>query len=114
LSMERKITLEKQIQQAILDYCFTKRLLAWRIPLSAAMYTKPDGELVHRRNPMAGFPDIAVVVGGRLIAIEVKRPKGVLSQLQRDWIEKLEQAGAIAGVATSVDEAEKLIARACA
>lgn len=63
----------------------------------------------------AGIPDILAITprSGRLLAIEVKRPKvGRLTALQAAQIEKINGAGGVAGVATTVDEALALLDRA--
>lgn len=60
----------------------------------------------------AGVPDIIGCAGGRMFAIEVKIPtRGRLSALQRLELSRLAGAGAVAGVATSVDEALDIVLR---
>lgn len=62
----------------------------------------------------AGTPDLLVCVQGRLVAIEVKAPKpgesreatyGRVTPLQRAVLASLLRAGAVAGVALSVEDA---------
>lgn len=62
-------------------------------------------------NTVAGFPDIhGLLNGGRPFYIEVKRRKGGrLTDEQRAFLFLARQAGAIAGVATSVAEALGLL-----
>jgi len=57
----------------------------------------------------AGIPDIVGVLGGRFFAIEVKVPGNRATRLQSLTLSRIEAAGGIAGVATSVDEALALI-----
>jgi len=52
-----------------------------------------------------GMADIMCVVGGRLVAIEVKAPKGRQSLAQVAWQRALEAAGGVYVVARSVDDA---------
>lgn len=69
----------------------------------------------------AGLPDLLVVVGGRLVGVEVKAPRAgesrehALSRVtlrQRDVLDRLARAGAISGVALTVEEAVELVASA--
>lgn len=63
----------------------------------------------------AGIPDILTIAPdtGRLIGIEVKRPKiGRLTELQAAQLRRIEEAGGVAGVATDVDSALELLQRA--
>ena len=60
----------------------------------------------------AGLPDIIAIapVTGRFVGIEVKRPKtGILTELQRRTLEKIREAGGVAGVACTVSEAVRLV-----
>lgn len=63
-----------------------------------------NGKMIFRKNSMKGFPDIAGVVKGQMFAIEVKTPKGRMSEAQRDWQEKLESNGVTYLIATSVED----------
>lgn len=44
-------------------------------------------------NP-AGWPDLVLIRGGRVIFAELKRQDGELSRRQREWIAQLEAVGA--------------------
>lgn len=57
----------------------------------------------------AGIPDIIGVMGGRFVAIEVKRPGEVPTPIQRLVMRRIAEAGGIVGVATSVAEARAII-----
>ena len=46
---------------------------------------------------------------GRIFFIEVKTPKGRVSEAQKNFITQMRSCGAIAGVARSVDDALKII-----
>lgn len=70
-----------------------------------------------------GIPDLLIVVGGRLIAAEVKFQKpgesrehalGRASEVQLRQIKKLRQAGAVAAVVLSLEEVLELIEEALA
>jgi len=53
----------------------------------------------------AGIPDLAGVVAGRAVFLEVKRPGEEASLVQRKRMRDLERAGAIVAVVHSVAEA---------
>ena len=58
-----------------------------------------------------GSADLIVVVPplGRLLAVEVKAPKGVVSPEQTRWLEQVNRFGAVGGVARSVEAALELL-----
>lgn len=58
-----------------------------------------------------GIPDLLVVWGGRLLAVEVKGPKGRQTELQIEAQRKLVAAGAVAIVARSWDDVVAAIER---
>lgn len=64
----------------------------------------------------SGIPDILCIApgSGRFVGIEVKRPNGYgkATELQLAQIEKINQAGGVAGIATSVEEAIELVRKA--
>lgn len=61
----------------------------------------------------SGVPDLLCIAPrtGRLVGIEVKRPHGTwkVTELQQKQIELIREAGGVAGVATSVEEALLLL-----
>jgi hypothetical protein len=54
---------------------------------------------------VAGIPDILILKGGRLYALELKAPGGRLSPAQRLVGPRMEKCGATISVAKSIDEA---------
>jgi len=61
-------------------------------------------------NTVPGFPDIhGMLRGGAAFYIECKRPGGVTSEKQSNFLATIKACGGIAGVATSVDEALAII-----
>lgn len=87
--------MESKIQKKIIDY-LRRELNAYAI--------KPV--VVNR----AGVPDIIACVGGRFVAIEVKRPGASPSELQRYNLKKIWDAGGISIIAHSVEEARSALA----
>jgi hypothetical protein len=51
-----------------------------------------------------GLPDICAVHKGRMIAIELKAPKGIVSPAQQQFIDSINEAGGLAFVARSLDD----------
>lgn len=74
--MTDRIT-EAQHQSAILELA---QLTGWR------WYAVPDS----RRCP-AGWPDLVLVKGDRIIFAELKTDKGKLRRTQEDWLDALSQ-----------------------
>ena len=56
-----------------------------------------------------GEPDLLVVIGGRVAALEVKVPGRRPTKLQAHRLRAWSMAGALVGVATSVQEAMELV-----
>lgn len=57
----------------------------------------------------AGIPDIIVCYKGRFIALEVKRPGGKPTLLQKITLNKIEKAKGIAKIVTSVEQVKQII-----
>lgn len=96
--------LESDILATILAYLRIRGITHWRVPLSGLF-----NQGRKTKNSMKGHPDVAgLLPGGRYFAIEVKRPKGARwSEEQHEWRAKLEGAGALYLVATSVGDVER-------
>jgi hypothetical protein len=84
-------------------------------PSEEAVLTKAIRQLLksvgvfHWKNfggPMStpGVPDLICCFKGRLVGIEIKAEKGVVSDQQRDFIHAIQEAGGLAFVARSVDD----------
>ncbi|MGG3987713.1 VRR-NUC domain-containing protein [Bacillus smithii] len=84
--------LEKQIENQIKRY----------LDSIGAYYLKVHGSMYQP----AGIPDILACINGRFVGIEVKRPHGVVSALQKANIQKIETAGGVAFVAYSVEDVQ--------
>ena len=88
--------LEKDIQAAILRW-LRERTRSFTIKLAAGPYTLP------------GIPDILHIEKGRAIFIEVKRPGENPTPLQIKVMDRLLEAGAVVGVARSVEDAKQIV-----
>lgn len=84
---------EKTIERQIRNYL--TQIGAWHIKTHGNMFSR------------AGTPDILACVNGRFVAIEVKRPGGVISELQKANIELIRKVGGVAFIAYSVEDVER-------
>lgn len=57
----------------------------------------------------AGIPDIVGCLDGRFVAIEVKRPGKRPTKLQDHVMGRIREAGGAVGVATSVEDANRVV-----
>ena len=57
----------------------------------------------------AGIPDLIICYKGRFIALEVKRPGGKPTLLQKITLNKIEKAKGIAKIVTSVEQVKEII-----
>ena len=97
-------------QRIVVQYCDLKGYPRFRVPNET--YTKSWAQKAKNKalGVSPGVPDLFVVVGNRLIAIEMKRQKGgTTSPPQRKWLEVLNRAGITARVCKGADEAIQFI-----
>lgn len=104
-----KTPLEKDIQKAILNYLEATHIFAWRNNTGAGFNTNPNGKKYFIRFSTKGAPDIlGCLREGRLLAIEVKRPGGVASKDQEEFLGAITKLGGLAFVATSIDDVKRV------
>ena len=94
--MARKVTSEKEVVLSILHYLKD---------LPKCHYISPHSNIYMP----AGTPNIICVRNGVPFFIEAKKPGGQLSSIQQIQMDRWLEAGAIVGVATSVEEAKDII-----
>jgi hypothetical protein len=105
-----KLTRPEPTEGAVLNMILTALKIhpkiVWfeRMNSAAGKLIYPDGNTSQfMRFGFVGMPDIlGQVVGGRLLAIEVKKPSGRVSDDQQEFIDLANKHGAIAFVARSV------------
>ena len=56
-----------------------------------------------------GLPDIMCVYEEKIICIEVKMPGNTPTKLQEVTLKKLKEAGAITGIAYSIEDVQKIL-----
>ena len=84
---------EAQIQKEILDYL--KFLGAWTVKVVTAN--------------KSGVPDILACLGGKFVAIEVKRPGEKARPLQLAQIRRIRSAGGTSFETDNVEEAKRIL-----
>ena len=91
--------LENDLQRKIQKYLKSK--------LSNSVVWKNHGN----QYSVIGLPDIMCVYKEKIICIEVKIPGNQPTKLQEVTLKKLSEAGAITGVAYSIEDVEKILIR---
>jgi len=86
---------EKQIENQIKNYLDS--IGAWHIKTHGNMFSR------------AGTPDLIASINSKFVAIEVKKPGGVVSALQRAHINLIRQSGGVAFVVYSLEETKKYL-----
>lgn len=102
---------EHQIQCAVIDFCALKGIPIFAIPNGGFRHITTAKKL-QREGVKSGVPDLFIPVirpqyGGMFL--EMKRKGGKLSDVQKFWLNQLEEEGYRVKVAFSVDEAIKAI-----
>lgn len=106
---------EDDLQRAVMQF------LAVALPADGVAYAVPNGGMRSAREAArmkglgvrAGIPDIAIVCRGKAAFIELKAPRGVQSQTQRNMANKLIYCGAAVCLCRSVDDVERSLREAC-
>ena len=97
--------LEKHILKQILEYLPYIGIFAWRTN-SGVIFSEGRP---HRMAPRGTSDIIGIMPNGLFLAIEVKKPGGVVSQFQKEFLEKITTKGGVGFVAYSLDDViEKL------
>lgn len=102
---------EHQIQCAVIDFCALKGIPIFAIPNGGDRHVAVAVKL-KKEGVKSGVPDLFIPVirpnfGGMFL--EMKRKGGKLSDVQKFWLNQLEEEGYRVKVAFSVDEAIKAI-----
>lgn len=84
---------EAQFQRHVIHYA---QACGWRVAHFRAVRVQRSNGKTYHETPVAadgrGFPDLILVRGRRLIAIELKAGKNKPTPEQRQWLDALEQA----------------------
>lgn len=100
------IPTEAEEQIKLVQWLRLKNLPHFRVPNETYTKSWRQKNMNKALGVSKGVPDLFVIVGGKLIAIEMKRTKGsVTSREQIDWIERLNKAGVRSTIAKGCQEA---------
>lgn len=104
---------ESDILRAIIQLLHRHPRVAqcWRINSGTFQERNRDGSTRYiRANTARGMSDImGILKDGRTLAIEVKSRTGRMRPGQEEFLQTIRQAGGVAGVCRSVDDAVKLL-----
>jgi len=110
--MQKLEETERDIMNAIITYLnYTGKYYAWRTNSGSIKLDNRDGSTRMIRMARAGTSDIFAIRRGdaKFIAIEVKRPGKKPTPAQEEFINMIREYGGIAGIATSIEEAEAIL-----
>lgn len=103
---------EIEIQSTIIDYLFLKKHFFIRLNNIPPVQRGADGSMRFRRMPkgsMLGLPDIMIIGdGGFTTFLEVKDPKGKLSENQVEFKRRCDEKGAEYRIVKSLDDVIEL------
>lgn len=110
----RRAPLESEIQRDVmLALGALPGVLVYRNSVGVAEYTDADGKRRTVRYGLdAGTPDLVLIVDGRTVGLELKRPGESATEEQARVHRQWRAVGAFAAVVTSVEEARAAVARA--
>lgn len=101
---------EAQEQATLVDYLNTRNLKFFRVPNETFTRSWKQKVANKRLGVVPGVPDLFVIVGGRLIGIEMKRTKrSATTTAQLEWVTALNQAGIPTAICKGFDEAQAFI-----
>ena len=108
----KKVPNENDITNAILTYLNCRpHTFAWRNNTTGIYDSRK--KCYRARTGKYNIKGVADILGitndGKFIAIEVKRPGGRASREQQHYLSRIKALGGIAGIATSVQDAKKLV-----
>lgn len=99
---------EKQIENLILSYLASQRILAWKNE-TVGIWNEARGAYMkkHSIHRKVGISDILGIYKGKFLAIEVKSKSGRLSDYQRIFLREVTENGGISIVARSIEDVER-------
>ena len=107
--------LEDDLQRAVMQF------LDWALGARGVAYAIPNGGKRHAREAARmkglgvkpGVPDIGICFEGRSLFVELKAPRGVMSDAQKDMTRRLHYAGGVVMLCRSVEDVEAQLREAC-
>lgn len=112
----REIDIQNAIRKDVSDYATVFRTNAGSFWQGKVVYSKEfkQNVLINLRKIEGlpdGYSDLSGVriSDGKAVFIECKTKKGIVSDAQKNFIKRMSEIGAVAGVCRSVEDALKLI-----
>ena len=105
-------TYEHSLQCAVADLLRLNAApgVIWTHPPNGEHRSKRTGAKLKRMGVRAGAPDFIIILPNRVTAcLELKAPKGSLSQAQRLWREDCRKIGVPYSVATTLHDAQDIL-----
>jgi len=105
---QKRKTPENEIKKAILEFLHLNGIFAWR---QNSFAVKIEGKYFVRATE-PGCPDIMGILppNGRVLCIEVKTPRGRLTETQKKFLQRAASCGALVIVARCVEDVSKALA----
>ncbi len=98
---------EETIQRAVFQHIAARSMpgvFAWHTP-NGGKRNLVEAIKLKRMGTLAGVPDVLILMGGRLYALELKAPKGRLTPVQERVLERMDECGAHTAVVYGLDQA---------
>jgi len=106
---------EDDLQLAVmqfLDHALGPRGVAYAIPNGGKRHAREAARL-KGLGVRPGIPDIGICFDGKAMFVELKAPRGVVSEAQRDMARRLNYAGGVVMLCRSVEDVEAQLREAC-
>jgi predicted porin len=101
---------EATVLASVIRYLKIHRAVAWAQRMNTGAVSMGDSRYMR-----FGFKGCSDIIGqlydGRFLAIECKSDKGRLTEEQRNFIERVNRHGGLAGMVRSIDEVDALLQR---
>lgn len=98
---------EKDIQKSILDFLRLKGIYCWKQHNTGIYQVKTGSYIPSGKRGVADI--LGILPTGRFLAIEVKRPGGVLGDYQIEFLASIRNNGGLGVCVSSLDEVINLI-----
>ena len=102
---------EAALVRAVIEYLTARGAKAWRNNAGVILLQSATGRTRAVTMSEKGLPDVVgVLPGGRMVAVECKRPGNTLSGFQKYQLEELRTRNALVIVAYSIKDVEVALA----
>lgn len=98
---------EKDLQKTIVEWLTLKKITFLELVVKPSTFMQ-DGRMVRVRSPMAGWPDLNLIVNGRYGGCELK-VKSAQSDAQKEAQARIEAGGGVYRLCRSIGDVEGLI-----